>query len=336
MAQKRTDKRNGGDTRPFTSVNYSAARRAREQQRRELEQQKKERLIFVLFVVIIIVMILFAVLIFKKFIGGTPSNDTESQFSDTEGNIDLADYDRVTVAKSDIQNGHLLLIDGSHSYRGTAPVLGNIHNADNRAVEGEKTPSGKQLYTLYTGNDRQTLEKETLAALLALARDFYKATGNYDLYVDADGSYDENASDDHATGRAVDISVYTGSEYYDIDDPKASEDFRWVLDNYHKYGFILNASCNCTSGGSHHLLYVGLPHAAYMREHDMTLAEYWQTLAGRHGAEAPLSITTAEGSYLVYYVAAEGDEPVLSVPKGADYSLSGDNQGGFAVTLRVE
>ena len=83
-----------------------------------------------------------------------------------------------------------------------------------------------------------------------------------------------------------------------------------------------------------HFRYVGRGHAAYMAENSLTLEEYIALLY-KHGASSPLHFTADGVSYTVFYVPLVGDETQIELPQNADFSISGDNDGGFIVTLRT-
>lgn len=343
-----------GKTRPFNAVNYSAARLAREKQRREYEQQKKEKLIFALFVVIILVMILFAILIFRNVLGGEDPITNDTDVNDTDS-VTPPDTDTVTVSesyedkkipKSDLYAGHLLLIDSSHAYRSTEAVtLENIYGS--RTKFEKASAKNGYVYSYYTAGTEEELDVATLAALNAMADDFYKLTGNNDLYIHTNSAYVKNASDEHATGRAFDLSVYTiDYVHYELDDSKISSDFDWIKENYYKYGFIRRypenkAELTGVSDDPYHFLYVGTAHAYYMYTNGLCLEEYLELLRTEHafnGGENNLAITTEDGvRYEVYYVPAEGDMVTVPVYINNDsYSISGDNASGFVVTIRLK
>ena len=343
-----------GKTRPFTAVNYSAARLAREKQRREYEQQKKEKLIFALFVVIILVMILFAILIFRKVLGGDetvdPSLVSESGESGTETETEaetgaLSAYENKVFAKNEIYTGDLILIDSSHPYRNTtAPTLRDIYSSRNK-FEKASSSTG-YAYSYYPAGKTEMLATETIEALNQLADEFYRQKGNNDLYVHAGEAYVAGSGDEHATGYAFDLSVYTIDHiHYELNDSRASADFKWVESNYYKYGFIrrypeAKSSVTGVSDDPYHFRYVGIAHAYYMFKNNLCLEEYLELLRTRHAfrgaGEDNLVFTADDGCrYEVYYVAAEGDMiqvPILS--ENASFEVSGDNMGGFVVTIK--
>ena len=86
---------------------------------------------------------------------------------------------------------------------------------------------------------------------------------------------------------------------------------------------------------SWHFRYVGVPHATYMYERGITLEEYLSELR-IYTESIPLLVSADGVEYGVYYI----DKDVLeytefNVPKDTEYSISGDNMGGFVVWYKT-
>lgn len=344
--------KNSQGTRLFTKVPSSTARIAREKQRRQYEQQKREKLIFALFIVVIIVMLLFAILIFKKIIGDRSNPETKPVTTTTAAPVtttpettkaeDPTGHDTVMVARSQIGKGLLVLIDGTHplAEQISASALEEIYSSRTWFDKGEK-----KVHSYYTSDTTPVLEKTTLAALNAMADDFYRLKGNNDLFVDK--AY-AGTTGEHASGYAVDLGVYTiDNQHYTLGDSGISADFAWVLSNYQKYGFILRypadkAGVTGVSDDNFHFRYVGKVHATAMTAQGLTLEEYLQLLRTRYTSTdgtGGLSVDLGGGeAYSVYYVAASGgDVDNLPIPAGCtSYTISGDNMNGYVVTARVK
>ncbi len=329
-----------GKTKPFTSVNYRDTRLAKERQRRQYEQQKKEKIVFALFVVVIIVLILIAILVFKKAISGGGANDTQTDtetttapIEETTPPVDVQELDRFLkemCGKEQIHTGNLLLVDASHPFSDTAK-LAEIYFGRNK-FQG--------VYSYYPPDSSTKISTTALAALNQMADEFYELTGNNDLYVDK--AYDASATNDHSTGLAFDLSIYTiKHEHYELNDTAASSDFEWVFNNYYKYGFVMESPAQ--SGERHyHFRYVGIPVATYLFRNELTLTEFLTKLTESHafadGKTNATSVTTDDGAvYEFYYVEATGGD-MTSVPVHEDalfFEISGDNQNGFVVTVRM-
>lgn len=334
-----------GSTRYFSAVNYRDARLAKEKQRRQYEQQKKEKIIFALFVVIIIVLILVAILVFKKVIdsgaGSESQTDTESATesltnqSDTGPTVPPDNFRLEMCGKDRVHSGDLILVNQTYTFQSSIPALADIYTGRTKFQKGDKT-----VYSYYTADTTPQLSKETLTALNKMADDFFKATGNNDLYVNL--AYDASTSDDHATGLAVDLSVFTiDNKLYRLDDKAVAADFAWIFSNYYKYGFVMESPSQ-TGERYYHFRYVGIPVADMLFKNKLGLAELLQMLRDKHcfadGKTNSLTFTADDsGKYEMYYVAASAGD-MTSVPisdQALHCTISGDNMNGFIVTTRI-
>ena len=130
------------------------------------------------------------------------------------------------------------------------------------------------------------------------------------------------------TGLAMTVSVYTGAMNYGLRNKAVSNIAAWTDANAHKYGFIVGEDV----GENGQLRYVGVAHATYMKENGLSLSEYLTKLQDGN----KLQITDEGGlTWTVYRVeVSEGENTEIEVPKGMVYDISGDNNGGFIVTVK--
>lgn len=268
---------------------------------------------------------------------------------------------QISVPSKDIHIGDLILINVENPYvfPEEAPTVVPVIN--DRTVHGI-SESGNNIYSFYTQNGIDKcakLESETLKLLQKWTDDFYKATGNSDLFIfDEDGyrtkaeqedkynskpsEYAPAAATEHHTGKAIDFYVYTGKIRGNLDDEGFADIFKWVYDNAYKYGFVLRypESKEGITGVTYepyHFRQVGYAHAYYMTKNSLCLEEYLELLKKDHGISAPLEFKGDDGiSYMVYYIAASDEaETELLVPSEYSYTVSGDNMEGFIVTVKV-
>ncbi|MBP5208629.1 MAG: M15 family metallopeptidase [Clostridia bacterium] len=172
--------------------------------------------------------------------------------------------------------------------------------------------------------------------LISGYRDGAEQTKYYEEYVinESDKAYVELPGfSDHHTGLAFDVRLYDkdGASY--SYGRYATEKAKWLVENYKYYGFVIRYPANKESytgisGESNHFRYVGLPHSVYMTDKGVCLEEYLQILR-RHPYDDPLKIEVEHDEYLVWY--CQGD---VIVPRDGDYEVSGDNVGGFVVSVR--
>lgn len=265
----------------------------------------------------------------------------------------------IEVFESDVHKGDLILINETYKYvfPDTAPIF--VPVTTNREAHGT-SPSGNPIYSFYTQSGIEKcakLESETQKALLQWADGFYNATSNSDLFIfDEDGyrtkteqeqkhsakpsNYSTAGASEHHTGKIVDLYVYTGTVRGNMDDPGFADVFKWVYDNAYKYGFVLRypetkKDITGVSYEPYHFRQVGYAHAYYMAKNNLCLEEYLELLK-EHAVTSPLEFTGDDGNkYAVYYQAATEGTTKLTVPAELSYTVSGDNMGGFIVTVNM-
>ncbi|MBE6709388.1 MAG: D-alanyl-D-alanine carboxypeptidase family protein [Ruminococcaceae bacterium] len=266
----------------------------------------------------------------------------------------------VAFPQSAIHEGELILVNADHEF-----VFPDVR--DDVSVYDNKTLSYK------VGDMNVTLSMTAITAFNKLMDDFYAETGCRDVMIVSGGGFrteefqrqlysNRVATDgaemaakyvalpghsEHHTGLAMDLSVYTDAgEGYAV---RAYEKCKWLVENFENYGFILRypeekSDITGISYESWHYRYVGLPHSLIMKEKGWVLEEYIEylrnlpegTAISWNGiASEEISLEGIHGGdYVVYYVPAnETGDTEIKVPKNREYTVSGDNVGGFIVTL---
>lgn len=263
----------------------------------------------------------------------------------------------ITLSREEVHRGDLILVNSDHEFK--FPEI-----PDDVSVYDNKTLS-------YKVNDKNvTLSMTALTPFNRLMDDFYAETGCRDvmvvsgfrteefqrqLYADRVATEGVEAAakyvalpgqSEHHTGLAMDLSVYTDSgEGYAV---RTYEKCKWLVDNFENYGFILRypedkAAITGISYESWHYRYVGTPHSLIMKECGWVLEEYvehLQSLAegrailwdGEFSNEGDLE-SSAEYTAVYYVPAADDADTVITVPEDREYTVSGDNVGGFIITL---
>ena len=251
---------------------------------------------------------------------------------------------QTTKSSGAIHSGTLILVNKDHKYTFPIGVL-----LDDIRENAAKKANGKPIYDPVTGVE--LLEKETLQALNAM---MYK----YDeIYNDATfaissayrteaaqgalGSEVKPGESEHHTGYCVALQVFdsTGKNRVNLD----PETDHWFYQNCYKYGFIVRypdekKDITGVDRYEHCFRYVGVAHATYMYQNNLCLEEYLDLLKNSYSSAATrLTISAADGfDYDVYYVAASDSEvTTIDVPTSDfAYTVSGDNRGGFIVTVK--
>ena len=217
----------------------------------------------------------------KKYIKYLKENGRD--LADTIAVINVgADHEWYTnTKKTDLSKNELMLTNKFYS-------LDNTYNSDNMV----------KVSKLYSYGDNQMLTKETYDAFIKM----FKAAKNeeltlivnssfrsyeeqeevYNEYLDSRGEEAANkiaakaGFSEHQTGMAIDIQTY-GSNAKTFEE---FDEFKWLQDNAHKYGFILRypKDKEYLTGyeyESWHYRYVGIEAATYIYENDITFDEYY-------------------------------------------------------------
>ena len=261
-------------------------------------------------------------------------NDTKSDVT----------YESITKQSSDIHTGSLIVVNADHAYvfPESEDHLANI--AENRSqIEGT---SAYQLNynTLTFHRDAVTmldamlkqscLETQDSSTLITTAYRTYEDQANKEL---------AQGHSDYHTAYSVEIRQIKGGVTSYISGP-AAEAPHWLYqnNNFTKYGFIVRypSAKELVTGISNYTYcfrYVGIPHATYITENGLCLEEYVDLLKNSYSGDEHLKITGADGKlYEVYYVAQAAEEvTTIKVPKNYSYTVSGDNIGGFIVTVNL-
>ncbi len=262
-------------------------------------------------------------------------------------------YRTLDKKPEDSGSGLLVLVDADHIYRfpgvSMVPLIGNLK-------------AGCQIgtahsYTTEEGTVKEDLmlRSDTIDQINRMIAQYVADTGfDKTIITDAYRSFDYQkalsagssgaaspGSSDYHTGATFMLSAYAGGKIYSLSnltDAKAS----WFTEHMHEYGFVFRYPSDKKSVTGYNIpwqiRYVGVPHATYMKANNLCLEEYLNLLAEKHlYAAEHLTVDCADGMrYEIFYVegAAEGVVKV-PVPQNREYLISGDNKGGFIVTVEV-
>lgn len=139
---------------------------------------------------------------------------------------------------------------------------------------------------------------------------------------------------EHQIGLAMDIDLHD-VEYENFEETDFA---KWMDENSWKYGWVLRYPADKTeitdiAYESWHFRYVGICHAQYMYENDICLEEYIDLLHN----DGKIEIDSIDGKYEVIYAKADDDgNAEVNIPKGCDYTVSGDNIGGYIITVKID
>ncbi len=325
---------------------------------------KRQKLLVAIFAVIILILALMAVLIGAEIVRRLPPKETTTTKSPVN------DGNSIYLNRADVKLGGLLLVTEDSPYSIEDAELSDIENVKEYQSSPEHSAlteiEGKYTYSL--SSNKIYLSMTALSAFNKMVLDYCKtidtasasdtsasnleiAWGGYDasiVYDDKDG-YEADLANygqimaDHILGNSLTLKRYDDGHQTFISEEILKKDFGWIYEHAHEYGFIVRYPNACSehthfnSKDRVRLRYVGVEHATYMYEQGICLDEYIERLKAEYTYQSPLTVSASGRTCLVYYVEYAGDPTTIPIPKNTDpenYTVSGDNVGGFIVTVK--
>ena len=335
--------------------------------------QKRKRIILlsVLGAVLILLWLVAAIAIVKAVFADDTSDDPNPDMMtsapdtdpapDTDGgsSVDIP-YITVSMEQGSYKTGELILVNADHKYDqaqdknlfATMGTVADYYNHSYIVVETDKlrrtlidamndmfgAAHAQGLSNYYFGTPYGWCSAAQQALDYADAKTKYPA--DYDMREFAAGE------SEHETGYAFDIKVRVNGKLKFIS--AAGEEYKWIYDNCYKYGIIYRYPADKTeqtgvsiiSNTIHydHFRYVGKAAAAAMHDNNWCLEEFIDNIVNYTYDGEYLSVTGADGvAYEMYYFPAQTEGTTeVRIPEGIEnYSISGDNVGGYIVTLTI-
>ncbi len=298
----------------------------------------------------LIVLIIILNLIFNAF--GTKnkkkvnpdSSGTQDSMSGTmltsNGRIE---FEKIFLNNDDVHKGSLILVDDNHEY-----IVRENEQSGFISVDKMKN----DYYKLKTSNI--TMDETAAKSFNSMLSGFYLENSDksiillsafvskeqqdimYNQALENSLSVSKGGFSEHQTGLAADIGSISDSGKLTYLTP--DEKYSWFAENCSKYGFIKrypHDKKDTTGVNDHeyHFRYVGIPHAYYMKEKNLTLEEYLEMLKKYTFGEKSLSFSCYSKQYEIYYIKAKSDINDVYVPRTNSYTVSGNNIDGFIVTV---
>ena len=249
------------------------------------------------------------------------------------------------VRSSDIHKGSLVLVNDSHVFPGLSEeesltVVDELKNEYYSVKSiGMKMDSLalKSFNNLMSGFYQQCSNNDIMITSAFISENSQNLI--YNQALENSRSESRGGYSEHQTGLAVDLGIFP-------DDSKSyryvpSGDYAWIKENCTRYGFIqryADDKSDKTGVKNHteHFRYVGIPHAWYMKENNLSLEEYLQEIKKYSYGSKTLSVSCYEKDYEIYYIKAkenESDSADIYVPVNQQYTVSGNNVDGFIITV---
>lgn len=251
-------------------------------------------------------------------------------------------YTNVPMNSEGIYSGNLVNVNGNHIYHFPEDDTNIVTLYDHIKTE------------YYNVSDFEVkLDEEVVEHLNELMQDFAETKNNTDIFViggyrsaeDQNQRYSNGISgviggfSDYHTGRSFDMGIFpqdgSSSGYY-----SPTGVYSWIDEHAADYGFVVRfpegkESYTNERARTQTYRYVGVPHSTYMKQNNLCLEEYIEKIKS-YTINKPLEISSGKNIYKVYYVGADyGDTTDVGIPLGEDYEVSGNNEDGFIVTVKV-
>lgn len=252
------------------------------------------------------------------------------------------DYDLTQSPNTQINMGNLILVNDYYEYKGDSSDITIIYESKN------------EFYSVSSYED--SAKPIVIENLNLMLEGFHTATNKTDiniisgfrtrelqqqLYNEGDATYVARPGhSEHETGYAIDFGLYDGQYSSQFD---GTGEYEWILQNCYKYGFILRYPLGMEgltqiNYEPWHYRYIGKPHAYYIWQNNICLEQYIELMRMYPFNGEHLIITDYNADmYEIYYVAKDpmAEYTEVPVPKDKPYEISGDNIGGFIVTVKI-
>lgn len=295
-------------------------------------------LILAIIVTCILIVLLTTVLLCVQRIAGNPSDKPSGPLGGALTGRD--EYVSVPVASDAVYStGTLLIVNNDTQIR--------VYPSDSRLVKIEGANKSDS-YKVKTSAMR--LDPDALTAFNSMLDAYYAETNDGTVIITS--AYRTEAEQ----AALISSSVKAGFSDHHLalsvalkrnDSSGTSElpDDHWIYENCYRYGFIQRYpegkedSTGDTQRYYNCLRYVGVAHATYMHEQNLSLEEYAEAVKRYTYEGDHLEVTAGGASYEIYYVPANltGSEDAITtlpVPKALEYTYSGNNTDGFVITVK--
>ncbi len=259
-----------------------------------------------------------------------------NSFGLSDGFSNLEDH---TVTPQEYNTGVLMIVN-SKTEKYTIPSDEDLGLYSLMQYRKEQVPDS----TPYSVGSEVYLNKTAAESLHKMIMDMLEEKGFYDAKVmagfrsaTAQGAINPAlvGHSDHHTGMLFAFDFTPAG-----DDTKEDKDeqIKWLGENAHKYGIVLRypadkSELTGVNDYTNAYRYVGIAHATYLKANNLCLEEYVEYLKANTNQDKTLKIEVDGATYKVYYVACKAGD-TIKVPKGADYTVSGTNEGGVVVTVK--
>lgn len=304
-------------------------------------ERRRRLMIIVITVTAVLVAIVSVALVATLVTDGKRGNEDPDTDLPTDDDSAVSANTVKEYSFNDTKSGNLLIVNSTsapydfevNTGSSLVSIVGNMPKADDNSP----------MYLL--SSDALKADSTALSAFNSMITAFYKQSADAAKKITVHSAYRSYEDQKNYSTKQGHSDFHTGLLFELVinKDKNASigsdASYKWIYENAHKYGFVMRypTAKQAQTGISYEfdnaLRYVGVAHATYMYQNNLCLEEYVELLKTKT-PDAPLKIGS---NYEVYYVKANEDQTKttsVSVPSRYTYEVSGDNAGGFIVTVK--
>ena len=301
----------------------------------KFDKQKLQRItLIVIAALTLLALVLLLVIIIGSVDPHKKNINADVALSEGYSDSELTTY---TVTDKNIAVGNLVLANTDHPFSISNPDwLGAIDcKAYRNSMLSEAGINYEKVENLpYLPYNNMQLRSEAMINAHEMISAAVEAIGNGSITIDGAYNRQENKVNipseklnEFDTALLIFLSDKESDGTQNIYAPLSDSYEKWLNANCTDYGFVQSFKYGYR--------YVGIAHAKAMTKLGYDLEEYLEYLKAETSVQKTLTITLDdESSYKIYYVSCKaGDE--INVPSNGLYSISGTNEGGVVVTVKV-
>lgn len=253
----------------------------------------------------------------------------------------------ISVSNESYISGTLLHISEDNPYRYNIPSL----PFSNRFSQATQTVKAQNLMLLYgnkskdylLANSTLFLKSDAFPHWDALVAAFKEASGKSSLQVVNAYFYTAEAgvANEFVTGYCLAVNLYENGSTFSLASDSSSFDYNgetvtslsWFQDNCAKYGFIYTGLTGDQQKTLATFRYVGAPHAAIMQKNDVIDLKIYSEIIKVHTPSMQYYDEEKGITWTVIYAPkdTELENTYIELPRGAVFTISGNNIDGFIV-----
>lgn len=257
----------------------------------------------------------------------------------------------VTIPSSSYITGTLLAVNEYQLYRygisSLCPASGISSSVSIMKEQGLIRLYGNKSQNYTLASSQIFLKEDAFQPWENLMAAFVAQTGKKTVQIVSAYVYsdDESLASPYVTGYALAVNLYENGANYSLASPektvtvngKTMTCLDWFQDNCVKFGFVYTGLEGSQAKTLATFYYVGIPHALAMQRLDYVDVKEYSNFLRYYSSVHTVTDFDSGITWTIDYYPAETDKFLtkILIPKGAVYTVSGDNIGGFVVAYYI-